>query len=210
MLSARSDRSDSSREQQLIKKASSLERDVDELKEKLEKQIAINESHRVKVDEDFDKWNKQKQWQQTAEKLKMKLKDRNEEYDKLQHTCSGYRILIERLEKEKYSLENRIKYLKNRNINASCNNQLEALELENVKLLSQVDMLTSKLDMQHHHSGGLAAAMLQEKLEAQERKIAVLELSAKVNFLKIDPYSSLSRKYNSIRLHFYRPGRLFV
>lgn len=180
VLSARSDRSDSSREQQLIKKSTSLEKEVEELKDKLDRQVAINETHRMKVDDDFNKWNKQKQWQQTAEKLKNKLKERNEECDKLQHTCSSYRVLIERLEKEKYSLENRIKQLKNR-ANNPHNNHLENLEMENVKLLSQIDLLTSKLDMQQHHSGGLAAAMLQEKLEAQERKIAILELSAKVS-----------------------------
>lgn len=180
ILSARSDKSDSSREQILLKKSSTLEKELEDLKEKLDKQLSINEMHRIKVDEDFDKWNKQKQWQQTAEKLKLKLKERNDEYEKLQHTCSGYRILIERFEKEKYTMENRMKTLKNRNSNIN-SNQLEMLEMENSRLSSQVNMLTSKLDLQHHHSGGLAAAMLQEKLEAQERKIAILELSAKVS-----------------------------
>lgn len=152
---------------------------MEDLKDKLDKQIAMNETHRLKVAEDFEKWNKQKHWQQTAEKLKMKLKEKSEEFEKLQHTRAGYRILIERLEREKHLLEGRIKSLKHSGQNVNYN-RMEALQMENAKYLSQIELLNSKLEAQHHHSGGLAAAMLQEKLEAQERKIAVLELSTKV------------------------------
>lgn len=136
----------------------------------------------MKVADDFEKWNKMKHLQQAADKFKSKLKAKEEEFDKLQHTCGGYRILIERLEREKHGLESRLKSLRSNctNINSA---RLDILELENAKLETEVETLTSKLEIQHHHSGGLGAAMLQDKLETQERKIAILELSAKVSFI---------------------------
>lgn len=182
LASARSDKSDvSSKEQLLIKKSSNLEKEVDELKQQLEKQISINETHKARVAKDFEQWNKQKYWQQSAEKYKNKLKEKNEELIKLQQTCGGYRVLIERLEREKHSLENRLKNLKTFNIPANISS-VEKLQFENMKLQNEVEALTSRLEIQQQHSGALGAVMLQEKLEAQERKIAVLELSAKVIF----------------------------
>lgn len=178
ILSARSDTS-SAKEHQL-KKIGMLEKEVEELKDKLEREAALNEAHKVKVNEDFEKWSKQKYWQQTAEKLKVKLKDKSDDYDKLQQTCSGYRILIERLERDKHNVEMRLKNLKTNTANFNVV-QNDALEMDNQRLQSEISGLKTKLEMQQHHSGALGAAMLQEKLEAQERKIAILEMSAKVN-----------------------------
>jgi predicted RNase H-like nuclease (RuvC/YqgF family) len=59
--------------------------------------------------------------------------------------------------------------------------QIKALQLENCKLQAEVATLRSKLEMQQHQAGGLGAAMLQERLEAQQRHIAVLELANKVS-----------------------------
>lgn len=59
-------------------------------------------------------------------------------------------------------------------------NKMEMLDLENEKLRVEMESLMAKLQIQQHHAGGLGAAMLQEKLESQERKIAILELASKV------------------------------
>jgi DNA repair exonuclease SbcCD ATPase subunit len=179
ILSARSDKSERSIKEQLQKKINSLENEIVELKENLARQISINESHRVKISQDFERWNRQKHYQQLSEKLKNKLKAKEADFEKLQETCAGYRILIERLEREKYNLENKIKNLK-AGATQHSNNEIEILRLENMRLISENETLCSRLEMQQHHSGGLGAAMLQEKLEGQERKIAILELSAKV------------------------------
>ncbi|XP_050500647.1 centrosomal protein of 290 kDa [Diabrotica virgifera virgifera] len=178
-ISARSDKSDKSIKDQLQKKVSSLENEIIDLKRNLSEQIAINEAHRVQANEDFEKWKKMKYFQQTAEKLKNKLKERDNEFEKLQQTNTGYRMAIERLEREKRNLENRVKTLKASNLNVNANAELEILRNENIKLLNDVDILKHKLEMQQHHAGALGATMLQEKLEGQERKIAILELSAK-------------------------------
>lgn len=150
------------------------------MKDNLDKQAAFNETHKLKMNEDFEKWKKQKHWQQLAEKLKTKLKEKEDANEKLQDTCNGYRILIQRLEREKHSLEARLKTFRITNPH-TIHAQVENLRSENIKLQAEVEVLNSKLEISQHHSGGLGAAMLQEKLEAQERKIAVLELSAKVS-----------------------------
>ncbi|CAG9830349.1 unnamed protein product, partial [Diabrotica balteata] len=178
-ISARSDKSDKSIKDQLQKKVFTLENEIIDLKQNLSEQIAINEAHRVQANEDFEKWKKMKYFQQTAEKLKNKLKERDNEFEKLQQTNTGYRMAIERLEREKRNLENRVKTLKASNLNINLNSELETLRTENLKLLNDVDILKHKLEMQQHHAGALGATMLQEKLEGQERKIAILELSAK-------------------------------
>lgn len=144
-----------------------------------------------------------------AEKLKAKLKDKDEAFEKLQQTCSGYRILIERLEREKHSLENRLRLFKSGNP-LTMQTQIENLRSENIKLQAEVEVLNSKLEMSQHHSGGLGAAMLQEKLESQERKIAILELTAKVRensllrfyWFKVQPQTTHWIQYYSFAFHF--------
>lgn len=180
ILSARSDRSDKSVKEQQQKKISSLEKEVSQLKEDLQRQIAVNELHKTKISENFDKWKQQKDMQQTIEKLKRKLKEKEESFEKIQETCKGYRILIERSQREKHNLENEIKNLRAANPLKN-NTQLELLKSEKAKLQAQVDVLNSKLEGHQQYPGGLGVAMMQEKMESQERKIAILELSAKVS-----------------------------
>lgn len=90
-MTARSDKSDRSIKDQLQKKITTLETQIDSLKRSLTEQISINETHKVQASEDFEKWKKMKHWQQTAEKMKNKLKERDNEYEKLQQTSVGYR-----------------------------------------------------------------------------------------------------------------------
>ncbi|CAH0553139.1 unnamed protein product [Brassicogethes aeneus] len=178
IISAKSDKSEKSIKDQLQRKISTLENEIIQLKENLSAQIAINETHKVKSDEDFERWKKLKYWQQTTEKLKSKLNEKDLKLTRLQQTTSGYRMLIERLEREKHNLENRIKNLKT-DCNKSNDETIEMLRIENMKLLAENQSLISKLEISQHHAGGLGVSLLQEKLEGQERKIAVLEVSAK-------------------------------
>lgn len=88
--------------------------------------------------------------------------------------------------------------MKTANINPDSSRELEILKIENMKLLEDLKNLNSKLEIQQHHSGALGAAMMQDKLESQERKIAVLELAAKVSMaflnIKYIPYSILKHR----------------
>lgn len=89
--SIKTDKVDKNIKDQLHKKISTLENEVDGLKTALTEQISINETHKVQAAEDFDKWKKMKHWQQTAERLKNKLKERDGEFEKIQQTSVGYR-----------------------------------------------------------------------------------------------------------------------
>ncbi|XP_031338487.1 centrosomal protein of 290 kDa isoform X2 [Photinus pyralis] len=177
-LSARSDRSD--KEERLQKRIKTLETELEDTRDKLEKQLVINGAHKITVTEDFEKWKKQKYWQQAAEKLKSKLQEKCEDYNKLNQTCAGYKILIERLEREKHTLESRVKGLRHTSHDV-ISKRVEMLHLENDRLVLENENLSSRLQMQHLHSGGLGAAMLEEKLQAQEKKIAILEVTNKGN-----------------------------
>lgn len=89
--SIRNDKVDKNIKDQLQKKISTLENEVETLKSALTEQISINETHKIQASEDFDKWKKMKHWQQTAEKLKNKLKEKDAEFEKQQQSNVGYR-----------------------------------------------------------------------------------------------------------------------
>ncbi|KAK4881329.1 hypothetical protein RN001_004648 [Aquatica leii] len=176
--SARSDRSD--KDEKYQRRINILEKENEDLRDKLDKQAVITEAHKIAVSENYDKWKKQKFWQQSVEKLKLKLQTKTEDYDKLNQTCAGYKILIERLEREKRVLEDKIKII--RNVQPDFfSKKLDVLHAENQKLLLDNEELTEKLEMHQHHSGALGATMLEGKLEAQEKKIAILEVTSKAS-----------------------------
>lgn len=89
--SIRNDKLDKNIKDQLQKKVNTLENEIESLKSALTEQISINETHKVQAAEDFDKWKKTKHWQQTAEKMKSKLKEKEVEFEKLQQTNVSYR-----------------------------------------------------------------------------------------------------------------------
>ncbi|CAH2007824.1 unnamed protein product [Acanthoscelides obtectus] len=175
----RTDKSTRIIKEQLQKKIAMLENEAEQLKKTVAEQVSIIETHRVQAADNFDKWKKMKHWQQVAEKLKNKLKEKDVELEKLQQISAGYRVLIERLEREKHNLEQRNRSLKGNNVTLESARDAELLRVENMRLQAELEGLRSRLEMQQNHSGALGAAMMQEKLEAQERKIAILELASK-------------------------------
>lgn len=58
--------------------------------------------------------------------------------------------------------------------------KIERLKCEKLQLEAEVTALRNQLDQQERHGTGVGAALLHEKLEAQERKLAILELSSQV------------------------------
>ncbi|XP_030746572.1 centrosomal protein of 290 kDa [Sitophilus oryzae] len=180
---------------QLQKKIALLETEVENLKQELTDQKLLNERHKLSVAENFGKWKKQKFWQENCEKFKAKLQEREEELSKFQQTCSGHKLLIDRLEREKHNLENKIKSLKSDHAKTVPNHEIAMLKLENRRLYEEVENLRERIESLHQGAGALGAAIMQEKLEAQERKIAVLELSTKGN---IEVRNELERLHSTL------------
>jgi len=54
-------------------------------------------------------WEKQKKWQQTAEKLKEKLKEKTDEYEKLLANYEKLRSVVSCMEREKWHLRSKLK-----------------------------------------------------------------------------------------------------
>lgn len=54
-------------------------------------------------------WEKQKKWQQTAEKLKEKLKEKTDEYEKLLANHEKLRTVVSCMEREKWYLRSKLK-----------------------------------------------------------------------------------------------------
>lgn len=100
------------------------------------------------------------------------------ELEKLQQNYHMSKNIIQRLEREKNILELRVKSARGSQIIID-DNRVEDLEKENRELIMDLESLKTKLEEFQRHAGGLGAKMLEEKLEAQERKIAVLELSSR-------------------------------
>ncbi|EAT42669.1 AAEL005809-PA, partial [Aedes aegypti] len=107
VISMKPDRVPTPREEQLARKLQQLETELLDTKDELRKQININENRRAKNAAELDLWNKQKRWQQMAEKLKVQLKEREVELDKLKVHFNSAKNTIVRLEREKAILEGR-------------------------------------------------------------------------------------------------------
>lgn len=107
VISMKSERTPTPREEQLARKVQQLETEILDTKDELRKQVSINENRRAKNAAELDLWNKQKRWQQMADKLKVQLKEREIELDKLKVHFNSAKNTIGRLEREKAILEGR-------------------------------------------------------------------------------------------------------
>ncbi|XP_062542692.1 centrosomal protein Cep290 [Armigeres subalbatus] len=107
VISMKPDRTPTPREEQLGRKVQQLETELLDTKDELRKQVSINENRRAKNAAELDLWNKQKRWQQIADKLKVQLKEREVELEKLKVHFNSAKNTIVRLEREKAILEGR-------------------------------------------------------------------------------------------------------
>ncbi|XP_066992289.2 centrosomal protein of 290 kDa isoform X4 [Anabrus simplex] len=164
------------REAQLHKKIAELEERLVDMRRELEKVNPEAESRRLKAAEEVARWDERKKSQQTIEKLRQKLKDKGSEVERIQKMNSALRDTVTRLEREKNILHAKLRSGKD---STALEARLQSLELDKARLEGEVSSLKARLEMTQHHAGGLGAAMLEERLEAQQRRIAALELSKK-------------------------------
>lgn len=181
VISVKSERLMSAREEQLRKRNQHLEMENEGVREELRRQMAWNETRRAKTASDLGLWEKQKRWQETAEKLREQLRIKEGEVEKLQATLLSAKNSVTRLEREKHILEQR---KSNYCTSASCPN----LHLAKATSDSPESYMPSSATPD---CGGIAAVnvlnesnrelveALKSRVEAQQRRIAALELEGR-------------------------------
>ncbi|XP_029158200.1 centrosomal protein of 290 kDa-like [Nylanderia fulva] len=145
----------SQRETQLERKVTSLEEELHKAKTQLDREYLAQEIKKAKTAEELSLWEKQKKWQQTAEKLKEKLKEKTNEYEKLLTNYEKLRSVVSCMEREKWHLRSKLKLESdtvsgNLSIRPVSTIQLNAVEKELEKecriLRERVKELTDRLE----------------------------------------------------------------
>ncbi|XP_063698238.1 centrosomal protein Cep290 [Culicoides brevitarsis] len=195
VISIKSESLMSVREEQLRKRNQQLENELSDIKDELHRQRALNDNRRAKSASDLNLWDKQKRWQQTAEKLKEKLNERDAELDKLRATVTTAKNSIARLEREKHILEQRranhycnSASCPNLHIATGGNSNDRSASAGGKYSESPESYVTSSVTPEH---GGVASVQvlnesnrelveaLKSRVEAQQRRIVALELEGK-------------------------------
>lgn len=145
----------------------------------MRRQSSLAETRKAKID--FDLWNKQKNWQQTSEKLKLKLKEKDNELEKIKSSFDSTKTIISRLEREKHILENR-----SRNsrycTSTSCPNLHGQIVHEKYNKPSSSAGSASENELSQRDFGESQPEFvkaLKSRIEAQQRRIVNMELEGK-------------------------------
>ncbi|KYM95179.1 PREDICTED: centrosomal protein of 290 kDa [Cyphomyrmex costatus] len=167
----------SQREIQLERKVATLEEELHKTKTQLNREYLAQEAKRAKTAEELSLWEKQKKWQQTAEKLKEKLKERTNEYEKLLANHEKLRSVVSCMEREKWHLKSKLKLESDtvsgissgRPISSTLHNTVEEqLEKECRILRERVKELTDRLEKESNEHLMLEVAELKRHNAALE------------------------------------------
>ena len=131
-------------------------------------------------------WEKQKKWQQTAERLKERLKEKTEDMQKLQTSYEKMRSIVSCMEREKWYLRSKLKQEKGGTATAFTfypsvssieSNIVEDLQKECASLRKQVYELTEQLTRDD-------TEQLLNTIQEQKRGISSLESVTEVRIIK--------------------------
>lgn len=189
----------SQREMQLEKKVKSLEEELEKIRAQLERECSAQEARRAKTAEELMLWEKQKKWQQTAEKLQEKLKEKTNEHIKLTSSYEKLRALVSCMEREKWYLRSKIKdEVSNvpnesapRPISAAHRNLVDDLQKECQTLRERINELTDRLEKENSQA-------LLSKIDEQKNYIASLEAVAKGNEHVVEKLKKLEMAKDSL------------
>lgn len=185
------------KEDQYQRKIESLQSELALTKEELRKQTNLAEQRRTKGQQELQLWEKQKRAQQCAEKLKMRLSDREQELEKVKCQLAAARQAVSRLEREKQLLEGK------RNAGGHCcqspscpgdrrsrnsDNRRPAAETPETEGDEEEEEATgyygeivgvTALPKQWQESNSEVIKALKARVEVQQRKIVAMELEGK-------------------------------
>lgn len=139
-------------------------------------------------------WEKQKKWQQTAEKLKEKLKKKTDEYEKLLANYEKLRSVVSCMEREKWHLRSKLKLESDtvsgtssgRPISNIQSNIEEQLEKECRILRERVKELTDRLEKESNEHLMLEIAELKRHNAALDAvsQVSIIIMFYFYNFYK--------------------------
>ncbi|XP_019698378.1 centrosomal protein of 290 kDa isoform X2 [Harpegnathos saltator] len=182
----------SQREAQLERKVASLEEELYKTKTQLDREYLAQEAKKTKTAEELALWEKQKKWQQTAEKLKVKLKEKTDEYAKLLANHEKLRAVVSCMEREKWYLRSRLKY-ESDNVPGDSSTKFmlnvqrktaEELEKECLTLRERVKELSDRLGKEGNEQ-------LMLKIAELKRHNAALEATSQGNVFVISQLEKL-------------------
>ena len=184
-------------------KASSSDREKDEMRKtilKLQSKInSLNKAEKpfenqenqedqlekqIRSAAELARWDESKKWQHKIEILKAKLSDADTEVSKLSKSNNSLRDLHSRLEREKLMLESKLRNLSSKSsVKGNITEiKMKELQVENAKLRDELEATRHDYVMQGTQgieTMKLRNRFLQSRIEAQERKIAALEIVKK-------------------------------
>ncbi|XP_066583263.1 centrosomal protein of 290 kDa-like isoform X2 [Prorops nasuta] len=184
----------SQREIQLERKIKGLEEELERLREQAERDHLVRETKRAKTAEELALWEKQKKWQQTAERLKERLKEKTEEYTKLQASYEKLKSVSSCQEREKAYLRSKLKLesistcsLSARTCSIIPENVAEDVQRECQSLRARIKDLSERLDKED-------SSQLYITIEEQRRRIAALEAVAQGNVYMVTKLEQLEAR----------------
>ncbi|KAG7212966.1 hypothetical protein KM043_002306 [Ampulex compressa] len=182
----------SHREAQLERRVKTLEEELQKAQAQLSREFLVQEAKKAKTAEELSLWEKQKRWQQTAERLKERLKEKTEEYAKLLSNYEKLRSVVSCMEREKWYLKSKLKIegnsragsLSARPISAVHPTLVDDLQKECQTLRDRVKELTDRLENEDNEQ-------LMQKIDEQKRRIAALEAVSEGNTCVINQLEKL-------------------
>ncbi|RZF43265.1 hypothetical protein LSTR_LSTR001526 [Laodelphax striatellus] len=154
------------KEEQLQKRIKALEEDLNEAHLREEKE---RESHRNKCAEEVERWQERKRWQNINDKLRNQVKTQSTQIETLKSCQQRFRDTITRLERERNTLDSKLKSVKG---SIPAQNLIEDLEREVKQLKARNDFLKKTSEV-------ASTSSLSEVIECQQRKIEALQIAQK-------------------------------
>ncbi|KAK0175035.1 hypothetical protein PV327_008820 [Microctonus hyperodae] len=176
----------SQREAQLERKLKNMEDELNKARIQLDREYRNQEAKRIKTAEELSLWEKQKKWQQIAEKLKKELKDKSDEYKKLNVSYDKLKTIVSCMEREKWYLRSKIRS-ENGNLLGRLDFEVkivEDLQNECQTLRNRISELTDRLKINKNEE-------LIKQIEQQKQRIVALELVTEGNEFVVDQLEKL-------------------
>ncbi|XP_055843568.1 centrosomal protein cep290 isoform X2 [Episyrphus balteatus] len=190
----------------LQKKVCQLENELEEAQVQIKRQQVVIDAKRAKSNNEVGLWEKQKRWQQSAEKYKTKFEETEAALEKQKALLHSARTTIARLEKDKQVLEARV---------GKAPNALKCCRTPSCPNLHQGTKYTPSETPETYTGGSECSSpargmhflgsnhnelieALKARIEMQQRKIIAMEMEGKGSNALTTELEKVQEKYSAI------------